>query len=60
MNIDVKIIEGYVITSTNGKNNAFNENDIKKMIKEHFQLKEELETVNTEFRKLDKLIREES
>ena len=55
-NFDVRIIEGYVITTTKGKNNAFDEEELKKMIKEHFQMKEELEIILNKFQELKELI----
>lgn len=54
--LKIKITEGYVIISKNGTHNAFDEKELEAMVKEHFQLKNNLQTLTTKFRELHEFV----
>ena len=55
--LTIKIVEDYVIIKRNDDKSVLDELDLKEMIMEHFQLREELDTINVELNQLGKLVK---
>lgn len=55
--INIKIVEDYIIIKKeNGEKTVLDETDLKGMIIQHFQLRDELDTINVELNQLGKLV----
>ena len=56
-NLIIKIVEDYIIIKHNDEKKVLDESDLKEMITEHFQLRDELDTINIELNQLGKIVK---
>ena len=56
MELNIKIVEDYVIIKKEDKKTVLDATDLKEMIIEHFNLRDELDTINVELTNLGKLV----
>lgn len=53
----IKIVEDYIIIKQNNEKKVLDETDLKEMITQHFQLRDELDTINVELNQLGEIVR---